>query len=52
MLGHAEALINGKKFEDAKKILERFYKYFPKSELKTKADRLSNRIKENQANTK
>lgn len=49
MLGHSEALMNGKKFEDAKKVLEKFYKYFPKSPLKTKADRLSGRIKEIQA---
>lgn len=52
MVGHAEALINGKKYDDAKKVLEKFYKYFPKSELKAKADKLSDRIKENQANNK
>jgi outer membrane protein assembly factor BamD len=52
MLGHAEALINGKKYDDAKKVLDKFYKLFPKSELKSKANRLSDRIKENQANMK
>ncbi len=48
MVGHAEALINGKKYEDAKKVLEKFYKLFPKSELKSKADKLTLKIKENQ----
>lgn len=52
MVGHAEALINGKKYDDAKKVLEKFYKYFPKSSLKSKADRLSGRIRDLQADTK
>lgn len=44
MVGQAEAFINGRKYEDAKKVLEKFYKLFPKSDLKSKADRLSSRI--------
>lgn len=46
MVGHAEALINGKKYEEAKKVLEKFYKLFPKSDLKSKANRLNSMIKE------
>ena len=48
MVGHAEALVNGKKYDDAKKVLEKFYKLFPKSDLRSKADKLTLRIKENQ----
>ncbi|HEY3251220.1 MAG TPA: outer membrane protein assembly factor BamD [Ignavibacteria bacterium] len=48
MVGHAEALINGRKYEDAKKVLEKFYKFFPKSNLKPKADMLNARIREGQ----
>jgi outer membrane protein assembly factor BamD (BamD/ComL family) len=40
MVAEAEALINAKKFEEAKKVLDRFYKLFPKSNLKSKADNL------------
>jgi outer membrane protein assembly factor BamD len=47
MVGQADAFINGKKYEDAKKVLERFYKLFPKSDQKSKADRLKNKIREN-----
>ena len=47
MVGHAEALINGRKYEEAGKILDKFYKYFPKSDLKTKADNLLRILKEN-----
>jgi outer membrane protein assembly factor BamD len=46
MLGHAEALINGNKFDDAEKILAKFYKLFPKSDQKTKAAQLEKRIKD------
>jgi outer membrane protein assembly factor BamD len=46
MIGEAEALIEGKKYDRAKAVLEKFYKLFPKSELKSKADRLLSRIKE------
>lgn len=49
MVGQADAFINGRRFEDAKKVLEKFYKLFPNSNLKTKADRLNSRIKELQA---
>jgi outer membrane protein assembly factor BamD (BamD/ComL family) len=49
MVGQAEAYINGKKYDEAKKILERFYKLFPNSDQKSKADRLSSRIRENQS---
>lgn len=49
MVGHAEAYIGGRKYEEAKKVLEKFKKLFPNSSLKTKADRLSSRIKDLQA---
>jgi outer membrane protein assembly factor BamD len=44
MVGHAEALINGKKYDEAKKVLDKFNKLFPGSSLKTKADQLRNSI--------
>ncbi len=44
MVGQAEAYINGKKYDEARKVLEKFYKLFPKSDLKAKADRLKSRI--------
>lgn len=40
MIGHAEALINLKKTDEAQKVLERFYKLFPKSNLKSRANSL------------
>lgn len=46
MVGQADAYINGKKYDEAKKVLDKFYKLFPKSELKTKADRLKSKISE------
>ena len=46
IIGHADALINAKKFDDAEKVLEKFYKYFQNSKLKSKADKLNNIIKE------
>jgi outer membrane protein assembly factor BamD len=46
MVGQAEAYINGRKYEEAKKVLDKFYKLFPKSNLKSKADRLNSRISE------
>jgi outer membrane protein assembly factor BamD len=46
MVGQAEAFINGKRYDDAKKVLERFYKLFPKSDQKSKADKLRSRIAE------
>ncbi|MCI0448910.1 MAG: outer membrane protein assembly factor BamD [Chlorobi bacterium] len=46
MVGEAEALINGKKYDRAKEVLEKFYKLFPKSDQKSKADRLLSRLKE------
>lgn len=49
MVGQAEAYISGRKYDNARKILEKFYKLFPNSNLKSKADRLSIRIKELQA---
>lgn len=49
MVGQAEAYISGKKYDEAKKILERFYKLFPNSDQKSKADRISSRIRENQS---
>lgn len=44
MVGHAEALINMKKYSEAEKVLERFYKLFPNSKLKPKADKLKGNI--------
>jgi outer membrane protein assembly factor BamD len=44
MIGEADALINAKKNDEAKKVLERFYKLFPKSTLKSKADNLMRSI--------
>ncbi len=38
MLGQVDALINAKKPDEAKKVLEKFYILFPKSNLKSKAD--------------
>jgi len=49
MVGQADAYINGKKYDEAKKILDRFYKLFPKSDQKSKADRLNNKIRESQS---
>lgn len=46
MVGQADAYINGKKYEEAKKVLDKFYKLFPKSDQKSKADRLRSRIAE------
>ena len=48
MIGQAEAYISGKKFNDAKKVLDKFYKLFPNSNLKSKAEKLSSRINESQ----
>ena len=44
MIGEADALINAKKNDEAKRVLERFYKLFPKSKLKSKADNLMRSI--------
>ena len=44
MIGEADALINAKKNDEAKRVLERFYKLFPKSTLKSKADNLMRSI--------
>jgi outer membrane protein assembly factor BamD len=44
MLGEAEALINAKKNDEAKRVLERFRRLFPKSTLKSKADNLMRSI--------
>jgi outer membrane protein assembly factor BamD len=44
MLGHADALINSKKYDDAKKVLEKFDKLFPKSDLKPRAYELRKSI--------
>lgn len=49
MVGQADAYINGKRYEDAKKVLDKFYKLFPKSDQKTKADRLKSKITELQS---
>ena len=44
MIGEADALVNAKKNDEAKRVLERFYKLFPKSKLKSKADNLMRSI--------
>jgi outer membrane protein assembly factor BamD len=44
MLGQVDALINARKTDEAKKVLERFYKLFPKSNLKSKADNLKRNL--------
>lgn len=49
MVGQADAYINGKKYDDAKRVLDKFYKLFPNSKLKPKADRLYSRAKELQS---
>ncbi|MCC7159809.1 MAG: outer membrane protein assembly factor BamD [Ignavibacteria bacterium] len=49
MVGQADAYINGRKYDDAKRVLEKFYKLFPKSDQKAKADRLYSRAKELQS---
>lgn len=49
MVGQAEAYINGRRFDDARKVLDKFYKLFPKSDQKSRADRLSSRITEGQS---
>jgi len=46
MVGQAEAYFNGFKYEEAKKILERFYKVFPKSNAKSRADKLKGKLLE------
>ncbi len=46
MVGQADAYVNGKKYEEAKKVLDKVYKLFPKSDQKAKADRLKSRIAE------
>jgi len=40
MVAQADAYINGRKYEEARKVLDKFYKLFPKSNQKSKADRL------------
>jgi len=40
MVGHADVLITAGKKEDAKEVLEKFFKLFPNSSLKSKAEKL------------
>jgi len=49
MVAQADDYINGRRYEDAKKVLDKFNKLFPNSNLKTKANTLQNRIKDLQA---
>ena len=44
LVGQAEVLINAKKFGEAAKVLEKFYKLFPNSKLKPAADKLKNSL--------
>jgi len=44
MAGEIEALINANKKEEAKKVVEKFYKLFPKSPLKSRVDKLNGSI--------
>lgn len=46
LIGQAEAYINGRRFDDAKKVLDKYYKVFPNGKLKSKADRLNSKINE------
>jgi outer membrane protein assembly factor BamD len=46
MVSQAEAYINGSKFMEALKVLDKFYKLFPNSNQRSKADRLKSRIDE------
>lgn len=46
MVGQAEAYVNAVKYSEANKVLERFYKLFPNSNQKAKADRLKRKILE------
>ena len=48
MVGQAEAYLNGKKYEDGKRVLEKFYKLFPNSNIRKKADLIKSKIRENQ----
>lgn len=45
MVNDAEVLILMKKFDEAKKVLEKFLKFFPKSVFKSRAEKLLNSIK-------
>jgi outer membrane protein assembly factor BamD len=44
MVDHAEALVNIKKYEDAQKVLSRFFKLFPNSQFRQKAETLKSTI--------
>ncbi|MGH2574587.1 MAG: outer membrane protein assembly factor BamD [Ignavibacteria bacterium] len=44
MAGQIEALINLKKVDEAKRVIEKFYKLFSKSPLKSKVDKFKNSI--------
>jgi outer membrane protein assembly factor BamD len=48
MVGQADAFISGRRYTDGNKVLNRFYKLFPKSDQKSKADKLMRIIGENQ----
>lgn len=48
MIGDAEAYINGKKYSEAIRVLERFKKLFPASPLNSKAERLLSLARANQ----
>lgn len=49
MVGQADAYINGKRYDDAKRVLDKFNKLFPNSNLKSRALKLEVRIRELQA---
>jgi len=49
MVAQADAYINGRRYEDAKKVLDKFNKLFPNSNLKNRANTLQNRIRDLQA---
>lgn len=48
MVAQADAYYNGRKYEEARKVLDKFYKLFPKSNQKSKADRIYSLVKESQ----
>jgi outer membrane protein assembly factor BamD len=49
MIGQVDALMSAKKYKDAKTVLDRFYKLFPGSNLKSKADKFKSSLKEVQS---
>ncbi len=49
MVGQADAYFSGNKFIETKKVLEKFYKLFPNSNIKSKADRIMTKMNDLQS---